>query len=176
MANGPFEARRSPDGLWAAFGFALVAKVCSAVVRDRQRTSSSEPGRKVREETSPSPPHPPPARHDARNGLAACPRRRAPHVAGGGARHRAGPPSTPAPRSLRVAARRGVVCCDGGREGGGRGAGIPGDDVRDASEVLHARWQGRGREDELRGVAGRALRQQRAPDPRRLHRPRALAE
>jgi hypothetical protein len=153
-----------------------VAEQWSAVVRRERRRQKSELGRNVREEASPSPPHPSPARHDARDRLAACPRRRVPPVAGGGARHRAGPPSAAAPRSLRVALRRGVVRFDGGREGWGRGVGVPGDGVRDAAEVLHARWQGRSREDQLRGVAGRALRQQRAPDPRRLHRPRALTE
>jgi hypothetical protein len=168
-------------GCLAGFCRIVVAARGGTVVRSTrsaERASSSEVRTRtnVREEASQSPPHPPPARRDARDSLAAYPRRRAPPVSGGGARHRAGPPSAPTPRSLRVAARRGVIRCDGGREGGGRGVGVPGDVVRDAAEVLHARRQGRSREDQLRGVAGRALRQQRAPDPRRLHRPCALTE
>lgn len=71
-----------------------------------------------------------------------------------------------APWPLRVAARVGVGGGGGGcpaGEGGGSGDRVRGGGVRDAAAVLHAREEGRGREDELRGVAGRALRQQRPP-------------
>ena len=150
------------------------------VLRGGARPRAEETRRQKRSEEKRNPSNPPssPARHDARDRLAGPPRRRAPpHAAVAGPLRRT--PPAAAPGTSRMAARGGVGGCAGGRparEGGGGGAGVPGDDVRDAAAVLHARGKGWGREDELRGVAGRALRQQRPPHPRRLHRPRALAE
>lgn len=151
-----------------AHGLSCAEEACVAVdggVAVRERRSG---------ETDPSPPHPP-LRHDARDRRPAPPRRRVgqPLAAGASAGAvRESPAQSPRPLRLAAPARLG----GGGGEGRGGGDGVRGDGGRDAEALLHARREGRGREDELRGVAGRALRQQRAPHPRRLHRPRALPQ
>ena len=169
---------------WAASGLAALAwqLVAAPEPRGGARPRAEKRSEAKRREEKPSnpPPHPRLA-HDARDRLAApAGGGRAPPLFSGaresGLQQR--PPPAPTARPVRVGAR-GVGVGVGGRpasEGGGGGPGVPGDVVRDAAAVLHARGQRWGREDELRGVAGRAVRQQRPPDPRRLHRPRALAQ